>query len=61
MKIIPLGQSDGQELLHAKLSDLSEAVVDSLDVTAEALGYSVPSVAMASCGHEVQYSRIYRS
>ena len=61
VKIIPLGQSDGQELLHAKLSDLSEAVVDSLDVTAEALGYSVPSVAMASCGHEVQYSRIYRS
>ena len=61
VKIIPLGQSDGQELLHAKLSDLSEAVVESLDITAEALGYSVPSVAMASCGHEVQYSRIYRS
>ncbi len=61
VKIIPLGQSDGQVLLHSKLSDLSDAVVASLDTTAEALGYSVPSVAMASCWHEVQYSRIYRS
>ena len=61
VKIIPLGQSDGQKLLHSKLSDLSMAVTSSLDISDDAIGFSVPSVAMASCGHELQYSRIYRS
>ncbi len=61
VKIIPLGQSDGQVLLHTKLPALQKAVETSLDVADDAIGFSVPSVSMASCNHEVQYSRIYRS
>lgn len=61
VKIIPLGQSDGQALLHAMLPKLSEAVDTALGVSNESIGFSVPAVAMASCGHEVQYSRVYRS
>lgn len=61
VKIIPLGQSDGQALLHSKLPRLSQAVETSLSISADAIGFSVPSVTMASCGHELQYSRVYRS
>ncbi len=61
VKIIPLGQTDGQVLLHDNLPKLTQAVTTSLTISAESIGYSVPAVAMASCGHESQYSRIYRS
>lgn len=61
VKIIPLGQSEGQALLHAKLPLLTQAVEISLNLPDESIGFSVPSVSMASCLHESQYSRIYRS
>lgn len=61
VKMIPLGQSDGQALLHAKLPLLTQAVQRSISLADDDIGFSVPSVSMASCLHELQYSRIYRS
>ena len=61
VKIIPLGQSEGQYLLHTKLPLINNAVDTALNIADNAIGFSVPSVSMASCLHESQYSRIYRS
>lgn len=61
VKLIPLGQSEGQALLHAKLPLLTQAVETSLRLSDDAIGFSVPLISMASCRHETQYSRIYRS
>jgi len=37
------------------------AVERSSHINDDSIGISLPALAMASCGHEVQYSRIYRS
>jgi len=61
VKIIPLGQSDGQQLLHSLLPKIEQAIQHSIEVAEADIGFSTPAVAMASCGHENQYTRIYRS
>ena len=61
VKIIPLGQTQGQTLLHSMLPALCSAVDAACDVDDAAIGFSTPAIARASCGHESQYSRIYRS
>lgn len=61
VKLIPLGQSEGQAILHAKLPLLTQVVEESLTLSDDAIGFSVPLISLASCLHESQYSRIYRS
>ncbi len=61
VKIIPLGQSSAQRMLYTLAPNLSAAVQHSNNVEDECVGVSLPALSMASCGHEVQYSRIYRS
>ena len=59
-KLIPLGQTDGQNLLFR----LTRNIADTLDIAAqvapENIGQSMPSMAMASAWHEQQYSRLFR-
>lgn len=61
VKIIPLGQTQGQILLHSMLPALCSAVDTACDVDDAAIGFSTPAISLASCGHESQYTRIYRS
>lgn len=59
MKAVPLGQTDGQRLL-LHLGAHIPAVVESA-AHVETLSNFLPGLAIASCRHETQYSRLFRS
>ena len=61
MKIIPLGQSDGQRLLNELSSQLPQTVEHGLQLRASEIGASSPALALACSLHETQYTRLYRS
>jgi urease accessory protein len=61
VKLVPLGQSAGQRLLH-RLTDAMPAIVERARTLGdEAIGVSTVSQALASALHESQYSRLFRS
>jgi urease accessory protein len=61
MRLIPLGQTDGQ----LAIAELEEAVLavsaQSEDATIEGLGSAAFMVDLASVAHEIQYTRLFRS
>ena len=61
IKLVPLGQTDGQKLLLALMPAIDTAVGEALLRSDEALGVGLPRLAMASMQHETQYSRLFRS
>ena len=61
IKVVPLGQTAGQQLL-ASLSPYLPAVVDgATSMGDDELSNCAPGLAIASCQHETQYSRLFRS
>ena len=61
LKIVPLGQSAGQRLLAAMQPQLVEAAEQALSAEDDELSNLAPGLALASCLHETQYSRLFRS
>jgi urease accessory protein len=61
VKIIPLGQTEGQQLLARLAQKLPDAVERSLCITDDMIGASNPALAIASSRHETQYTRLFRS
>jgi len=61
IKLVPLGQTQGQKLLLAMDKSLSTAVEKSLTVPVNRIGSSLPNLAILSSQHEIQYSRLFRS
>lgn len=61
VKIIPLGQSVGQRILFDTSPSLTGAIATALNIKDESVGISMPALSHASCHHETQYSRVYRS
>ncbi len=61
VKIIPLGQTQGQQLLHLLVKQIPEAIVKSKEVSLDEIGRSQPAFSIASSLHETQYTRIFRS
>lgn len=61
VKIIPLGQTQGQKLLHQMTLLLPEVVAQGLQVSDDEIGASSPALAIASSRHETQYTRLFRS
>ncbi|HMJ52359.1 MAG TPA: urease accessory protein UreF [Polyangiaceae bacterium] len=61
VKLVPLGQTDGQRILWHLGGALSEAVRDGLSRQDADIGGSLVGHAMASALHETQYSRLFRS
>jgi urease accessory protein len=61
VKLIPLGQSDGQRVLFRFTDVLDRACRDALDVEDDDIGASSPAQAIASSLHETQYCRLFRS
>jgi len=61
IKIIPLGQTEGQQLLHRMLPGIPGAVRQAVALEDEDIGASSPALAIASSAHEQQYTRLFRS
>jgi len=61
VKLVPLGQTDGQRMLARLLGDIPAAVDTAFDLADDDIGASSPALAIASCGHETQYTRLFRS
>lgn len=61
VKCVPLGQTQGQQIL-ARLADLiAPAVERAFTLDDDAIGASCPALAIASSAHETQYTRLFRS
>lgn len=61
IKLIPLGQSAGQQLLMVLAESIPLAVDKALTIKDEEIGSFTPALVMASCRHEHQYTRLFRS
>ena len=61
VKIIPLGQTDGQKLLNEIIKKIPNVVEEVEIINDNEIGISQPAFVIASCLHETQYTRIYRS
>ena len=60
-KLLPIGQKAAQSMLTALQKPAAEAIERASRLCNEDLGASLPGVALASCHHETQYSRLFRS
>ncbi len=61
IKLVPLGQTEGQSLLYRFSTEINTAVEYALALDDDAIGASTPALAIASSLHETQYSRLFRS
>lgn len=61
VKLVPLGQSDGQRLLISLAGQIPGVVDQALELEDQALGASLPALAIAGAQHESQYTRLFRS
>jgi len=61
IKLVPLGQTQGQQLLIKIISELPDIVEKGLEISDNEIGTSSPALALACSRHETQYTRLYRS
>lgn len=61
IKLVPLGQTDGQRLLRDLAPEVGAAALHGLALDDGAIGGSAPGLAILSSLHETQYSRLFRS
>lgn len=61
IKLVPLGQTDGQRVQLALAKAVPQAVQTGLNLPDEQIGASAPAMAIASSLHETQYTRLFRS
>ncbi len=60
-KLIPLGQTQSQQLLGELQTHVESAMAVAASLDDDQLGASLPALAIASARHEVQYTRLFRS
>lgn len=61
VKLVPLGQSDGQRVLIRIAAEIPAAVDLARGLGDDDIGASSPALAIASACHERQYTRLFRS
>lgn len=61
VRSIPLGQKDGQEILHRLIEDLPALYARSAALTMEDLGTCAPGLEIAQIRHETQGARLFMS
>ena len=61
VKLVPLGQVAGQRLLVSLGARVPAAVASAQAIADEAVSSFAPGLALASCRHETQYTRLFRS
>lgn len=60
-KLVPLGQTDAQRLLGELQPLIPDAIALATTIEDDDIGACLPALAIASCYHETQYSRLFRS
>jgi len=60
-KLVPLGQTQSQQILNALTEAIDSAVGHALSIPDDELSAFAPAHTMASALHEAQYSRLFRS
>ena len=61
VRLIPLGQTDGQSAIAALEEAVLAASAQARNATIDDLGSAAFMVDLASMGHEIQYTRLFRS
>lgn len=61
IKLVPLGQVAGQQLLQQLAAQIPQQLKQALQLNDADLGGSVFGLALASSRHQMQYSRLFRS
>ena len=61
IKLVPLGQTQGQQLLLELSTELETAITAAKNCSDDTLGRMSPMQVMLSAQHETQYSRLFRS
>lgn len=60
-KLIPLGQTQAQQMISDLQPSLQQAVAAAQQVQDDEIGATLPALAIASSLHETQYTRLFRS
>jgi urease accessory protein len=61
LKLLPIGQSAGQRILNRIIPTMPRIVHKAMTTSDDDIGIATPLHGMASCRHETQYSRLFRS
>ena len=61
IKLVPLGQTAGQQLLTELQEQIPDCIQHGLGLSDEEIGFTLPGLGIASALHEIQYSRLFRS
>ena len=61
IKLVPLGQTQGQRVIGSLVNEIPAVAERGLSVSDAEIGLSEPGLAIASSLHETQYSRLFRS
>jgi len=61
VKLVPLGQSSGQRILHSLVPELEHITTQALDIADEDVGACAVMQGLASMRHETQYTRLFKS
>jgi urease accessory protein len=61
IKLVPLGQTRGQQTLAGLAALIPSAIQTAMAVTNHEIGASTPALTIASSAHETQYTRLFRS
>jgi urease accessory protein len=61
VRLVPLGQTDGQRTTAALLTDVAAATDAALAADPDTLGTAAPMLDLFSLRHETQYTRLFRS
>jgi urease accessory protein len=61
VKLIPLGQVAGQRVLYRLAGSIPALVAEGLACADDAIGGTLPALAIASSRHATQYTRLFRS
>ncbi|WP_130472804.1 urease accessory protein UreF [Candidatus Magnetaquicoccus inordinatus] len=61
VKLVPLGQTAGQRLLWRLAAEIPLLAEEALSLPQEQWNSFAPGWMIAGCGHETQYSRLFRS
>ncbi len=61
VRLVPLGQTDGQRVLAALEPLVLDAAARAAATDPASLGTATPMAELASMGHETQYTRLFRS
>jgi urease accessory protein len=61
VRLIPLGQSDGQRVLAGLETDVASAQDAALTLPLDRIGTAAPMIERCSMRHETQYTRLFRS